>query len=182
MRNFDRDNRNDTRGPRFGKKSFGPKKFGGDRGGDRSFGKPRFDRSERPMMHDAVCSQCGNDCQVPFKPNGRKPIFCSKCFEKQEGAGGGFAEKSFDRPRFGDREERAPRRFGSEAGAQKINDNLKEQLDEITSKLNRILTLLGEAAFESDDDSDEDESEDKPVNKKSYPKKAGQKKNKRKEF
>ncbi|MCD4756474.1 hypothetical protein K8R20_02575 [bacterium] len=36
-------------------------------------------------MHDAVCDACGKDCKVPFKPTGSKPIYCSNCFEKQEG-------------------------------------------------------------------------------------------------
>ncbi|MDX9739320.1 MAG: hypothetical protein RBT33_03100 [Candidatus Dojkabacteria bacterium] len=45
----------------------------------------RFDRSDRgPVtMHDAVCDECGRECQVPFRPSGEKPIYCSSCFEKQ---------------------------------------------------------------------------------------------------
>jgi len=31
-------------------------------------------------MHKAICSECGKDCEVPFKPSGDKPIFCSDCF------------------------------------------------------------------------------------------------------
>jgi len=31
-------------------------------------------------MHKAVCSECGKDCEVPFKPTGDKPVFCSDCF------------------------------------------------------------------------------------------------------
>ncbi len=38
-------------------------------------------RSQRPTMHRAVCDECGRDCEVPFKPSGDKPIYCSKCFE-----------------------------------------------------------------------------------------------------
>lgn len=144
MRNFDRDNRNDTRGPRFEKRGFGgPKKFGGDR--ERSFDKPRFGGNDRggfggkPMMHEAVCSECGNRCQVPFKPNGRKPIFCSTCFETQGGAKSN--ERTFDRPRFGGREERS---FGgNDRGSEKVNENLKEQLAEVNAKLDRILKMLG---------------------------------------
>ncbi len=204
MRNFDRDNRNDTRGPRFEKKGFGgPKKFGGDR--ERSFDKPRFggarggDRGgygasrsfDKPMMHDATCSACGNDCKVPFMPNGRKPIFCSACFEKQ-GNGGG-SERSFDRPRFGDREERS---FG---GKDKGNDalvaNLKAQLDEVNSKLDKILRTLSRTNKTDDraldfgesiltdteveaDSSEEAETTVAAPKKKGYPKKAGEKKNK----
>lgn len=131
----------------FEKRGFGPKKFGGDR--ERSFDRPRFGgREERggfggrnggkPMMHEAVCSECGNRCQVPFKPNGRKPIFCSTCFELQ--GGGKSNERTFDRPRFGAREERS---FGNDRGSEKVNENIKEQLAEVNNKLDRILKMLG---------------------------------------
>ena len=43
-------------------------------------------RSDRQVtMHDAVCDECGKDCQVPFRPSGDKPIYCSNCFEKNGG-------------------------------------------------------------------------------------------------
>ncbi|KKT49454.1 MAG: hypothetical protein UW41_C0006G0022 [Candidatus Collierbacteria bacterium GW2011_GWC2_44_18] len=48
--------------------------------------------SDRPVMFDAVCAQCGSACKVPFKPNGRKEVFCSKCFENN---GGGSRETGF---------------------------------------------------------------------------------------
>jgi CxxC-x17-CxxC domain-containing protein len=41
-----------------------------------------FDQSK---MHPAVCSKCGNSCQVPFKPTGNRPIFCSNCFKTEGG-------------------------------------------------------------------------------------------------
>ena len=34
-------------------------------------------------MHDAVCAECNADCQVPFKPNGLKPVLCKECFAAQ---------------------------------------------------------------------------------------------------
>jgi len=39
--------------------------------------------SDRPSMHSAVCDDCGNNCKVPFKPTGSKPVFCSDCFSRQ---------------------------------------------------------------------------------------------------
>ena len=66
---------------------------GGDSRGGQSFGRrDSFSRSDRPEMFDAVCAQCGSNCQVPFKPNGRKEVFCSKCFETN---GGGSSRDSF---------------------------------------------------------------------------------------
>jgi len=35
-----------------------------------------FDR-EREMF-DAKCADCGNDCQIPFKPTEDRPVYCSK--------------------------------------------------------------------------------------------------------
>ena len=55
MKNFHQHNRNDKR------------PFGGRDSGKRS-------------MHRATCDECGQDCEVPFKPSGDKPIYCSNCF------------------------------------------------------------------------------------------------------
>ena len=33
------------------------------------------------QMYSAVCASCGKNCEVPFRPTGDKPIYCSKCFE-----------------------------------------------------------------------------------------------------
>ena len=57
--------------------------------------------SERPAMFDAVCAKCGADCQVPFRPNGRKEVFCSKCFETNGGesrSSGDFRDSRPSRP------------------------------------------------------------------------------------
>jgi CxxC-x17-CxxC domain-containing protein len=54
--------------------------FGSSRGG---FSGGRD--SDRPTMYHAICSDCGADCEVPFKPNGTKPVLCSSCFAKQRG-------------------------------------------------------------------------------------------------
>lgn len=43
------------------------------------------DRGGRPSMHDAICDDCGKNCEVPFKPTGNKPVYCSNCFEHQGG-------------------------------------------------------------------------------------------------
>ena len=34
------------------------------------------------QMYDIICSECGAEDQVPFKPNLDKPVYCSNCFEK----------------------------------------------------------------------------------------------------
>jgi len=54
--------------PRPGAGPRGPRPFG-----DR-------DRKEVSQKFDAVCSQCGKRCQVPFRPNGVRPVYCNECF------------------------------------------------------------------------------------------------------
>ncbi len=61
---FGRDNDRD-RGNRFN-----------SRGGGGSF-QPR-------EMHKAKCSECGNDCEVPFKPTEGKPVYCRECYNKRK--------------------------------------------------------------------------------------------------
>ena len=33
-------------------------------------------------MHKAVCADCGEECEVPFKPTEGKPVRCQECFAK----------------------------------------------------------------------------------------------------
>jgi len=116
MSNF---NRNDRSG--------GGRRSGGSRArrGEGDF--PR--RSSRREMHQAICSNCGNKCEVPFKPTGDKPVYCSDCFEKR---GGG----SSNRP--GRRDSRRPR-FEQRDNT---NNKLVEQVNSLSTKLDRILNLL----------------------------------------
>lgn len=74
-----------------GGNSGGGRDFGGDRrsnfrGGDSRGG----DRGDREMF-SAVCASCGKTCQVPFRPTGSKPVYCSDCFRKNgpQDSGGG---------------------------------------------------------------------------------------------
>jgi len=39
-------------------------------------------RDDRPReMFDAKCGDCGNDCQIPFKPKEDRPVYCRECFQ-----------------------------------------------------------------------------------------------------
>ena len=31
-------------------------------------------------MHKATCADCGNACEVPFKPTEGKPFYCRDCY------------------------------------------------------------------------------------------------------
>ncbi|MFH1744590.1 MAG: CxxC-x17-CxxC domain-containing protein [bacterium] len=73
-------------------------------GGKKRFGDDRGERSERPSMHQAICADCGDKCEVPFRPSGDKPVFCSNCFGKKESSGGGrFERRPSGRQSFGDK-------------------------------------------------------------------------------
>jgi len=37
----------------------------------------------RREMHPAVCGECGKQTEVPFKPRGDRPVYCSDCFSKR---------------------------------------------------------------------------------------------------
>ena len=37
----------------------------------------------RREMFSAVCGDCGKATQVPFKPRGDRPVYCSDCFAKR---------------------------------------------------------------------------------------------------
>jgi CxxC-x17-CxxC domain-containing protein len=91
MREFMRDNRSSDR-------------KGGSGFGGRSSGHQHSGFGGRPAMFQATCSSCGQACEVPFKPTGSKPVYCSNCFKNQNDDGGSRPERrSFDRPSFGEK-------------------------------------------------------------------------------
>jgi len=81
MRDFNRKNKK-----RFGRNEQGR----GDKKPFERFDRDDFGRGsgkkdfERRSMHEAVCDKCGRTCEVPFKPSGTKPVYCSDCFRKNE--------------------------------------------------------------------------------------------------
>ena len=93
------------------------------------------DRRDRgPVtMHQAICADCGQPCQVPFRPTGDKPVYCSNCFGKHRGDGGG---------------DRAPRRDFSRPNFSRPNNNdsLKPQLDAINIKLDQLIRSVDKLA------------------------------------
>lgn len=89
---FDRERGNDSRKRDFNRGGSGKRQFGGrDRG--------------RPQMHEAICSDCGKKCEVPFKPTSDKPIYCNECFSKHKGSSvsNSSERRSYERPRFQER-------------------------------------------------------------------------------
>jgi CxxC-x17-CxxC domain-containing protein len=58
--------------------------FGGSSYGSGGGYGSGYDRGPREM-HDAVCARCGKETQVPFKPTGTRPVYCSDCFRLVRG-------------------------------------------------------------------------------------------------
>lgn len=49
----------------------------------RNFKQNNKFNDRRQTMHKVVCSACGKDCEVPFKPTGDKPVYCNDCFRSK---------------------------------------------------------------------------------------------------
>lgn len=54
---------------------------GGGRGGGGGYGRPQR------QLYDAVCASCGIHTQVPFQPNGSKPVYCRDCYQGSSSGG-----------------------------------------------------------------------------------------------
>jgi CxxC-x17-CxxC domain-containing protein len=56
--------------------------YGG--GGGYGNGEGGYSRGPREMF-EATCARCGNQAQVPFRPTGARPVYCSDCFRLVRG-------------------------------------------------------------------------------------------------
>jgi CxxC-x17-CxxC domain-containing protein len=56
----------------------------GDFGGGGGGGGRGYSSGPREMF-SATCSSCGREAQVPFRPSGTKPVYCSDCFTSRRG-------------------------------------------------------------------------------------------------
>jgi len=114
------------------------KNSGAERSDRRDSGRSNF---RDKQMFAAVCDKCGKSCEVPFKPSGGKPIFCSDCFDQNRGSGS------------------------------KNSGPTKEQFEIINSKLDKILKALYPAAGEATVIKPNNEDEKKVTSKKAVKKK-----------
>ncbi len=117
-----------------------------NRGGGRSFGRSNFSGGKsfdrRPEMHKAICSNCGKECELPFKPTGDRPVYCRDCFATH----GGGDERRNDRrdERSEGRDDRPPfRRFEDRpTHTSPPAVAYEKKFDDINFKLDQILKLL----------------------------------------
>ena len=111
--------------PDFNRNRFARKPFG-NKGGN------RFDGPKQKFTTD--CSKCGNVCEVPFRPNGKKPVFCSNCFVKDGDDAPRGDRRDFGRPSF-DRPQAAPRQDNS-------SYEVKRELQAVNEKLERLIAIM----------------------------------------
>jgi CxxC-x17-CxxC domain-containing protein len=43
-----------------------------------------FKVAEQEEVYEVVCSECGSPCEVPFKPEPNRPVFCQACWKKRK--------------------------------------------------------------------------------------------------
>ena len=115
--------------------------FGGNRGGgrdQRSFGGKGFEKGP-VTLHKVTCDECGNACEVPFKPSSDKPVFCDSCF-------GGKRENKRGGDRFGDKRSSGPTSSSNDAELKEM----RKLLNELNMKLDVILEFFNDEIEEED--------------------------------
>ena len=115
-------------------------KFDRNRGGGRNnfgggHGGPR-------QMFPAVCGSCGQNCEVPFKPSGDRPVLCNNCFKGKDG------DKKFPPKNFGGSNRGGGFSGGSNAPVS-TGGISKAQFDALAAKVDRILSILTTAEIEA---------------------------------
>jgi len=66
------------------RKSRPPRSGGSGRfGGRNNFSQRRSFNDGPREMHKAVCAECKQECEVPFKPTEGKPVYCKDCFQSR---------------------------------------------------------------------------------------------------
>lgn len=117
----------------FGKKPFGSKPFGARAGfGAKRFGARSFDAPTE--FFKAECNECHKECEVPFRPNGKKPVYCRDCFQNQERddapvrSSSRYAEPMRSAPRFTESRSAAP--------------DLTKQFNVLATKLDRLTAAI----------------------------------------
>ena len=103
--------------------------------GDRDSGRPAFGEKR---LYEAVCDTCGNNCEVPFRPTGEKPVYCRQCFVKPDGR-------------------------GASASAPRSTEDYKDHFRMINKKLDAILKVLSPVPAVLDKPKEQEETEEADV-------------------
>ena len=89
-------------------------------------GSRGFDRGPR-KMYASVCTDCGKECEVPFRPKADLPVYCRECLAKRRP------------PRTENRRRRENSRKGRQRRQSRASENVNLQ---ILGELKRIREAL----------------------------------------
>lgn len=117
--------------------------------------KPTFkkhdhiDKKTRNTLHHAVyktiCSVCQKPCEVPFKPNGKKPVFCDACFSHtKEPVVGGYKRQK-DKTIFDTPENFVASAYTGKPHEQSVEikiADVKRELASANAKLDKLIDLF----------------------------------------
>lgn len=105
------------------------KSFGSKYGSRPSFGSARalgfgahVSAARAREAHKTTCDSCHAMCEVPFVPNGKKPVYCRNCYKGKD------TTTSFSGQLF--------------TSTESDSIDLKKQLSILATKLDRLITLL----------------------------------------
>ena len=107
-------------------------------------GRQGFDRGSSEM-HKSVCADCGKECEVPFKPTGDRPVYCTECWAKNRP------------PRREDRRQRVYPREDSSRRPSPASENVDLQ---ILAELKRMRELLEKGANKEENQTPESAASD----------------------
>ncbi|MCU0678162.1 MAG: hypothetical protein MUF19_01075 [Candidatus Pacebacteria bacterium] len=125
--------------PQGGKPAYS-KSFGGDsRSTDSRNYNPKDRAPRETKSYPATCSNCGIACDVPFRPDGVKPVLCRDCYSKK----GPATNMTTNRDRFTVNEQRGhqPATVAPVAQIAEIAQ-ITKQLVALETKVNQILDLI----------------------------------------
>lgn len=104
---------------------------------NRGGGRPTRNNGPREMFK-TTCSNCGKDCEVPFRPTTGKPVYCSDCFEKMGGRSDKQSLPFQGRPDRSDFKQQSPRTDDNKAQF----DSLNAKHESLMTKIDKIIELL----------------------------------------
>lgn len=99
-------------------------------GGSRPFQNNSFAQKE---LFNAECNGCGTRCQVPFRPNGKKPVYCSNCFTKNDTRSAPRANSAAYRP---------DQRSASVQVPDRQIQDLKREIEAMNATLQKLVTTV----------------------------------------
>jgi CxxC-x17-CxxC domain-containing protein len=110
---------------------FGAGKTGGFKSGPRS-------AAPHPLeMHKTTCAHCHKVCEVPFRPNGKKPVFCKDCFDRDKSDA---PSRPSARPTTA---ARPPYRTENRPiSSERNNDDLRSQVVALNAKIDSLMRMV----------------------------------------